>query len=146
MYKHVLLPTDGSELSGRATNAGIQLAKALGAKVTGFYAVPNYHPSIYSEVEIDAATRSRYEQSAKRMAETYLSVVAAFAKAMGVPYESANVMSDSPAEAIIQTAIAKGCDLIFMAPHGNSGPGGGLLGSTTNKVLANSTISVTVHR
>jgi nucleotide-binding universal stress UspA family protein len=146
MYRHILLPTDGSELSGRAVKAGLQLAKALDAKVTGFYAAPRYHHSISANPDLDTANRARPEQAASQTAETYLSVIAAIAKAMDVSYESMHVITDSPSDAIVQAAVDRKCDLIFMAPHSLEGASIGKLGSNTRAVLMNSNRSVTVHR
>jgi nucleotide-binding universal stress UspA family protein len=146
MYQHILLPTDGSELSGRAVKAGVELAKKLNAKVTGFYAAPAYHPHFYKDVPINPASRMLYETHAKEQAGRYLSVIESAAKALGLAYDGQYVVSDVPHEAIIQTALDKHCDLIFMAPYGNRSALGLPLGSNTSKVLTHSKIPVLVHR
>lgn len=146
MYQHILLPTDGSELSGRAVKAGVELAKALNARVTGFYAAPAYHPHFYQNIPLNNASSMLYEAHAKESAERYLSVVESAAKGLGLAYDGVFVISDAPYDAIIQTALDKHCDLIFMAPYGNRSALGLPLGSNTSKVLTNSKISVLVHR
>jgi nucleotide-binding universal stress UspA family protein len=146
MYQHILLPTDGSELSGRAIKAGIEFAKALKAGVTGLYAAPHFLPLLYKEIALDQATQSKYEELAQAKGRQFLQVIESMAKALDIRYEGVVVVSDTPFDAIIQTALNKGCDLIFMAPHGNQSALGLPLGSNTNKVLTYSKIPVLVHR
>ena len=145
MYQHILLPTDGSELSAAAVQAGVALAKSLNAKETGFCAAPAIHP-FYGDVPIDSATRVLYEQHAREIGESHLALIEKTARAAGVPYEGKFTISDAPFDAIIHTAIEKGCDLIFMAPRGNASALGQPLGSNTHKVLSFSKVPVLVHR
>ena len=42
MFKHILLPTDGSELSKKAIDGGIELARAIGARVTAYVCLEEY--------------------------------------------------------------------------------------------------------
>jgi nucleotide-binding universal stress UspA family protein len=146
MYQHILLPTDGSELSGRAIKAGLELAQSMKARVTGLYAAPHYRPPLYQEISLDPVTRARYDELAKTKGQQYLGVIENIAKKLGVQCQSVVVINDAPFDAIIQTALNKGCDLIFMAPHGNQSALGLPIGSNTNKVLAYSKIPVLVHR
>ena len=129
MFKHLLIPTDGSELSEAAIQAGVQFAKSINAKVTVFYAIP-----------ID------FVKDGKARADRFLAVIMQAAKAADVPCETVVRTSDQPYEAIIATATEKGCDLIMMASHGRRGVQAFLIGSETQKVLTHSKIPVLVFR
>ena len=147
MYQHILLPTDGSDVSRKAVQAGIKLAKALGAKVTGFYAAPPATPLEFKGLlpsgYADPVTHARLiERSAAR----HLAVIEKAAIAAGVSYELEHVTDDYPADAIVLAAKRNKCDLIFMASHGHHGFTASLLGSQTHKVLAQSEVTVLVHR
>jgi nucleotide-binding universal stress UspA family protein len=145
MFTHILLPTDGSELSEAANQQGIRFAKGIGAKVTGLCVMPLQHPFFYeTEIPMDAL-----EQAAKRykeLAETHLAAIEKEAKAAEVACEVVYEKNDYPYEAIIRVAEQKGCDLIMMASHGRRGVGAFLIGSETQKVLTHSKIPVLVYR
>jgi nucleotide-binding universal stress UspA family protein len=147
MFKHILIPTDGSELSDTAINAGVDCAREVRARVTGFTAVPEYRTP--SEVELmsrHGMSLDQYEREARLQAEAALQKIADRARAAGVEYGAEYAQSDFPHEAIVRTALKCGCDLIFMASHGRRGLAGLLLGSETTKVLTHSRIPVLVHR
>jgi len=147
MYKHILIPTDGSELSQKAIDAGIAFACFLHAKVTGFTAVPEYQ--IPSEAELmsrHAISLTDYERDAKKQAESALQPIADRARAAGVDYDAEFTQSDRPHEAIIRAAQQRGCDLIFMASHGRRGLSALVHGSETQGVLTHSTIPTLVYR
>jgi len=147
MFKHILLPTDGSELSRETAQKAISFAKETGATITVFYAKPEYPVTYYGEgALIDPTTPEKFAELADKQAEEFLSQVEKLAQAAGVGCSKAAVTSDIPYEAIIETAESKGCDLIFMASHGRKGITGLLLGSETNKVLTHSKIPVLVYR
>lgn len=147
MFKHILLPTDGSPLSRSAVEAGVALAKSLGARVTGFFAAPAPTPVIYRRaIPVGITTLEKHRKIIKKMADNYLAVIAKAAGAAGVPYQGVSVTSDFPAQAILETAKKRKCDLIFMAPHGEHGLSELLLGSQTQKVLSHATIPVLVYR
>jgi len=147
MYKHILIPTDGSPASLRAAKAGVELARATGARVTAFFAAPTPTPVVYDGLlPVGYMTPDQHAEVIARAAAKYLGVVADLARAAGVPCESVHVTSDYPAEAIIACARQRKCDLIFMASHGRRGLAGVLLGSETQKVLTNSKIPVAVYR
>jgi nucleotide-binding universal stress UspA family protein len=145
MFKSILIPTDGSQLSDIAIAKGIALAKSLDAKVVGFYAIPPYH-YVALEPEMLADTREAYESDAKKHAEQYLAKIETAAKEAGVRCECFHDMEDHPYEAIIRAAEKSGCDLIAMASHGRRGLRGILLGSETNLVLTHTRIAVLVFR
>ena len=145
MYKHILIPTDGSELSEKALTQGIALAKSIGAKVTAITVSETFHTFSVDPVMI-TDTPEQYQKHCEDRAEKYLSVAKNAAKAAGVAYEGMHVTHDHPHEAIINAAKDKGCDLIFMASHGRKGMSAVVLGSETVKVLTHSKIPTLVCR
>jgi nucleotide-binding universal stress UspA family protein len=147
MYKHILIPTDGSQLSDKAIEAGIAFAHSIRARVTGFTAVPEYQvPSQNELMARHGMSLEQYELEARRHAEAALQRIADRARAAGVDYDAEFVQSDRPHEAIIRAAQKHGCDLIFMASHGRRGISALVHGSQTQAVLANSTIPTLVYR
>jgi nucleotide-binding universal stress UspA family protein len=149
MYKHILLPTDGSDLSERAIASGIKFAKSINARVTGFFASPDpgtdYFIQDWRSHDPKRSPRE-LEEAGQKLAQKVLSKVQQQARSAGVECECVSVVSDSPHEAIIAAATEKGCDLIFMASHGRRGFSGVLLGSETIKVLTYCKIPVLVYR
>ena len=144
MYKHILIPTDGSELSDRAMRAGIELAAKTRARVTLLTASPPLRALV---AEPDAAVRAEdYRGATARIAEERLNPWSAYAKERGVKVDLRHVYVREPAEAIVETVRRKGCDLVVMASHGRRGIAGVLLGSETHKVLAASKVPVLVCR
>jgi nucleotide-binding universal stress UspA family protein len=147
VYKKILLPTDGSDLSRKAVRKGVLLAKSLKAGVVGFFSPADYSALLYSEyIPPNLMSRDEFDASANKAADKQLAFVEKAAIAAGVPYESYHASSDAPWRAIIDAAKKKHCDLIFMASHGRTGLNAVLLGSQTSKVLAHSKIPVLVYR
>jgi nucleotide-binding universal stress UspA family protein len=147
MYKHILIPTDGSELSERAVVAGIEFARFIHARVTGFTAVPEYQmPSEAELMSRHAISLPDFERDAKITAEAALQPIADRARAAGIEYDAEFTHSDRPHEAIIRAAQKHGCDLIFMASHGRRGLSALVHGSETQGVLTHSTIPTLVYR
>lgn len=146
MFKHVLIPTDGSELSQKAIRIGVELAKFHGARVTGVHAIPDYHLMIAYEGAFDPVTEERIEKEARMRAENYLDFIKKTAAEAGVPCETVCETSDHPYDAILKVAKAKDCDLILLHSHGRKGLAAVLLGSETRKVLTYSKIPVMVVR
>ena len=147
MFKHVLIPTDGSDLSRTTAQKGVLFAKEIGAKVTVFFAKPEYPIAYFGEgALIDPTTPERFSEIADEQAHEYLAEVQSQCAAAGVECATATAASDVPYEAIIEAAEKSGCDLIFMASHGRRGISGLLLGSETQKVLTHSKIPVLVYR
>jgi len=146
MYRHILIPTDGSELAHRGVAHGLSLAKAVGAKVTVLTVEASFN--VYdvpaSRVNLMTAAFDEYAKHAREHATSILDGIANEAKAAGVQFETLQVIQDHPYEAIVATAKEKGCDLIVMASHGRSGLAAVLLGSVTTKVLTHTTIPVLV--
>lgn len=147
MFKHLLVPTDGSALSTDTAGRAVTFAKESGAKITFFFAKPEYPVAFYGEgALIDPTTPEKFAEMADRQAKDILSHCEALAGKAGVACSSVSSTSDIPYQAIIDAASAAGCDLIFMASHGRRGISGLLLGSETQKVLTHSTIPVLVYR
>ena len=147
MYKHILIPTDGSKLSEKAIEAGIEFARFIHARVTGFTAVPEYQtPSEAELISRHGMSMAEYERDAKKQAESVLQPIADRARAAGVDYDADFAQCDRPHEAIIRAAQAHGCDLIFMASHGRRGLSALVHGSETQGVLTHSTIPTLVYR
>ncbi len=147
MFKHILVPTDGSQLSAETVKRAIAFAKETGAKVTFFFAKPDYPVAFYGEgALIDPTTPDKFAEMANQQAKEILSTHEAAAKAAGVTSGTISSVSDIPYEAIIAAAEESGADLIFMASHGRRGLSGLLLGSETQKVLTHSKIPVLVYR
>ena len=149
MYKHILLPTDGSRLSGKAIKQGIQLAKSLGANLTAINVVLPYQQLIMDDglmapTSVDFQKRF-YDDSLKR-SNLLLDKIKAEAKAADVKCEGVTITSSVPYEAIVKQARKSKCDLIMMASHGRKGLSSILLGSETSKVLTHSTVPVLVVR
>lgn len=148
MYKHILVPVDGSELSNKAVDHCTRLARSGSAKVTAIYVLPHTHFDLAGG-EHRAIIR-QYQQGRdeelKKDAQALLDKVVARAKAAGVAFASEVVFQDSPYLGIIESADKLGCDLIVMASHGHRGLNAVVLGSETTKVLTHSKVPVLVVR
>jgi nucleotide-binding universal stress UspA family protein len=145
MYKHILIPTDGSELSQKAIDYGTALAKSVNAKVTVLTVSTPFH-AFAVEPGLIIDTPEQYQKRIAALATKYLNVAKEAAQAAGVSCETMHVEHDQPYLAIIETAARKSCDLIVMASHGRRGISAIVLGSETVKVLTHSTIPVLVFR
>ena len=150
MFKHILLPTDGSKLSDKAVKQAIKTAKALGAKITAIHVTPDYARYVGEHYNVPpvlaAPVKRKYQEEAAALSRDILERVCADATAAGVECARVSATSDSPYEAIIKQAAKSGCDLIMMASHGRKGLQSMLLGSETQKVLVHSKIPVLVCR
>ncbi|MDT3669264.1 MAG: universal stress protein [Aromatoleum sp.] len=147
MFKHILVPTDGSPLSEGAVSRAISFAKDAGARITFFYAQPDFPMPIYGEgALIDPTTPEQFSKSAEAEARKILNSAKSEADAAGVSADTDTVVNEVPYEAVIDAADRHSCDLIFMASHGRRGIAGLLLGSETQKVLTHSKVPVLVYR
>jgi len=143
MFTHLLLPTDGSELSRIAIHQGVQLAQTLKSRITGISVVPEYY--LYQAESTLNAREERLLQLRLEAARR-LEAIQQSAQENGVACETVCESGDHPYEVIIAAAGTRGCDLIVMASHGRRGISGILLGSETQKVLTHSGIPVLVIR
>ena len=140
MYTHILLPTDGSELSQRAVRHGIQLAKAVGARVTGLSV------AVSSHVPSGNGTAILGDHVLQDAAQEFLAFVAQEAKAQGVPCSCFYVTGPAVHEEIVAAAQARECDLIVMGSHGRSAVGKLFLGSEAAQVIAGCQVPVLLCR
>lgn len=145
MFKHILIPTDGSELANKAVTEGVQFAKEIHARITGLTVTPPFHYFGLDASQI-RATVNEYEDHASAQAQRALTSLQEAARAAGVECQTLHRSSEHPYEEIVKTAEQQGCDVIFQASHGRRGMKALLLGSETNKVLTHSKIPVLVFR
>ncbi len=147
MFRNILVPTDGSALSRKAVSRAVALAKATGARVTGFHVAPAYKFNVYADyVPPDFILPKEFEARAKKVAARHLEAIKKECSAAGVQCATYYVCSDFAADAIVKAAKKYKCDLIAMASHGRSGLSKLLLGIETTKVLAGVAIPVLVLR
>ncbi len=143
LFTHVLIPTDGSELSQRASADGVRLAKELQARITGISVIPKFRVLAY-EAGLADDTKDHFLAESRVRAEKHLAALQRAAAEVGVTCDTVVEASDQIDEAIVGTAEARGCDLILMASHGRRGIRSLLLGSETQKVLTHTKIPVLV--
>lgn len=148
MFKHLLVPVDGSELSGAVLKQACSFAREAGARLTVYYAKPTYLPyGMAAEGVFDfAAASDVYRAAMDKRAETILNNAKQVAAEAGLEFNAISAECDEPYEGIIATAESSGCDLIFMASHGRRGARALMLGSETQKVLTHCKIPVLVYR
>jgi nucleotide-binding universal stress UspA family protein len=148
VYKHILVPTDGSKLSMAAARTATRLAKDLGAKITAVYVMAPFSPPMESEAVAfyPAFSVEEFEKATRQSADKALDRVKAVAAAAKVKADGVAVQGPSPWKAIIATAKSRKADLIVMASHGRRGLEALLIGSETQKVLTHSKIPVLVCR
>jgi nucleotide-binding universal stress UspA family protein len=145
MYKHVLIPTDGSALSEMAIRHGMALARAVGARVTVLTVSLPFRSLALDPVMVSDSP-AQYERDCKAVAEKALGAAQTEAGMAGVPCETLRVTQSQPYRAIVETAESKGCDLICMSSHGRKGISAFVLGTETYTVLTHSRIPVLVCR
>ena len=143
MYQYFLLAIDGSAHAERAASVGIELARALGARVLAFHAAPPYASLSYL-IEVLGTPQRDYELAMSEHAERYLASIAQAADVVGVSFASEYRYASQPYEAIIDMAKARGCDLIVMGARGRHGVSHHLLGSVTHRVLLHGHLPVLV--
>ncbi len=144
LFKHVLIPTDGSDLSLKAVQHGIAMAKALNAKVTAMTVQPPYTDFVVEGVTIRVGDKERADLASQF--DHRLDAARAEAEKLGVALSTIQVEDREPWHAIIEVAKQKGADLIVMASHGRRGVSAMVLGSETQKLLTHSTVPVLVYR
>jgi nucleotide-binding universal stress UspA family protein len=145
MYRHIPIPTDGSALAEKAVEHGITLAKKIGAKITVPTVSMPFHV-LTTDAQMIEDTAPQYKRRTEAHAAKILKAAADVARGAGVAYATSHVEHEHPYRAIIETADAKGCDLIAMASHGRRGVSAIVLGSETVKVLTHSNVPVLVYR
>lgn len=146
MFKHILLPTDGSPLANIAIDNGLQFAKETGASVTGFFVLVERMVESFEDYSPASARPPAHDEISRREAQSILASVASRASALGVRCAVQSHPHVSPYQAIIQAATQYQCDLIIMASHGRKGVTGELVGSETARVITHCKIPVLVYR
>ena len=147
MFRHLLVPSDGSQFSKDAVQKAVVFAKETGARITAFYAKPAPPIPYYGEgIGANWRMPESFSELAERQAQEILGYAEELCRQSGVSCDTQALISDYPYEAIIDAATQSGCDLIFMASHGRRGLRALLLGSETHKVLTHSKIPVLVYR
>jgi nucleotide-binding universal stress UspA family protein len=150
MYKHILVPTDGSKLSGKAVSEAVKLAATCGAKITLLHVVADFRKAMSETYAVPAALaapiQKKFQDEAATRSRKIIDTAGAAAAAASISCAGVSMVSDSPYEAIIKQAGKSKCDVIVMASHGRRGLQGFLLGSETTKVLCHTKIPVLVVR
>lgn len=145
MFRHLLVPTDGSPLSAKAAQAAVNFAREVGARLTALSVAEPFPYSALSESAF-LPDQTRFEKQMQDHARRYVEDVAELAAAAGVPCDTRVALSFSPYEEIVRTAEELDCDVVFMASHGRKGINRLFVGSETQKVLAHSALPVMVFR
>jgi nucleotide-binding universal stress UspA family protein len=146
MFKHILMPTDGSEHSERAVKRGIELAKLCGAKVTGIHVMPDYRMMMAEESMLPTGLDESMDAKAREQANRFLTVVQEAANAAGVPCETLVAKGLHPYDAIVDVANERGCDLIVMTSRYRKGLVSLVMGSEATRVLHRASIPVLMFR
>ena len=147
MFKHLLIPTDGSELAARAVKAGLDFAREIRARVTLFTAMPEYTiPTEGQTLSGRYETLEAYEKRMRQEAEALLGPALAQARSAGVQADVEVGLNDSPYQGIVSAATQKDCDLIFMASHGRHGISEIMYGSQAHGVLTHCNIPTLIYR
>ena len=147
MYRHILIPTDGSEVAEKAVSAGIDYARESGARVTLFTAVPEYRPPSEGEVMArKVVSIADHARNSEHLARRILAQAADKARAAKLSFDTDYAESNQPWQAIIDAAKRHRCDAIFMGSHGRRGLAAAWYGSETREVLSHSSIPTLVLR
>ncbi|MEA5417527.1 universal stress protein [Synechococcus sp. BA-132 BA5] len=151
MFRHLLVPTDGSDLSDGTIRRAVSFARETGATITFLHVLANLamppQASLYGDpVLLDPAVVERFGQAERAYATGLLERARGMAEEAGVRCDTAVGEHPVVYEAIIEAASRHGCDLIFMASHGRRGLAGLLLGSETQRVLTHTDLPVLVFR
>lgn len=147
MFRHVLIPTDGSPVSNKAARAGIRFARETGARVTGYYAFDTLRANVnYGGYRVSEKVVEEIDRRARLVGQKHLDAMTKLAKSARVRFQGVCDKTGDADDGIIATARKRKCDVIFMASHGRSGLSKLMMGSITQKVLAHSKIPVLVYR
>ena len=145
MFKHILIPTDGSDLAERAASRGLELARILNARVTAVTVTEPWNAVVTGDAAFGFPPAD-YEKGVIETATSVLARIAEMAKAAGLQCATVHVKDHFPDEGIIAAAKDNGCDVIVMASHGRRGLARFLLGSVASRVVALSLVPVLICR
>jgi nucleotide-binding universal stress UspA family protein len=143
--KHILIPADGPKLAAQPVDKGVALAASVGAAVTVVTVTEPFHILSTDAMQVES-TRASYDIDAGAYADRILAAARDKAAVAGVPVETHHKWHDSPYQAIIDTALEEGCDLVAMASHGRRGMAAVVMGSQATRILTHSKIPVLVYR
>ena len=148
MFKHILVPTDGSPLAQETARQAVELAKRLDARITAYHAKPDLAAAYFYGEEAKTASPplEQFNQQIDKEVQRNLSYIETLCHAAAVPCDTVSTANNSPYEAILDAAARSGADLIFMASHGRTGIKAKILGSETLRTLTHSPIPVLVYR
>lgn len=147
MFRHVLVPTDGSPVAAKAVRAAIRFARETGARVTGYYAFNTLKANVnYGGYRVSEKVVAEIDRRARLVGQKNLDAMAKLARTARVRFQGVCDKTGNPDEGIVATARKRRCDVIFMASHGRSGLSKLVMGSVTQKVLAHSKVPVLVYR
>lgn len=142
MFKHILVPTDGSDITAKAVDKAIELARTLGARLT---TVSVKEPFPYSAIsEMQPVPPQEFFDAQERIAAGRVKAVVDRAAAAGLACSGSTVEALHPWEAILDVAEKQGADLVVMASHGRRGMAALLLGSETQRVLIHTKLPVLI--
>jgi len=144
VFRHILVPTDGSPRAESSAREAVALAKLVGGRITALTVKPEYHVFTLRPAELEDTKGDAWDVDLH--ARNYLDALEKIARDAGVPFEGITVTSNHPWKAIVEAAAARGCDAIAMASHGRSGIAAMLLGSQTQRVVSHATVPVIVYR
>jgi nucleotide-binding universal stress UspA family protein len=145
MYKTILIAIDGSDLSELAQQHGLALAKAFGSKTVIVHVTPPWSSLVVGDAVV-MYPPADYEQTMAKSAEKLLAKASQMFTAAGVPCETVHNTDPQAHKAIVETAKAKGCDLIVMGSHGRHGLAGLMLGSVATKTVTHAHVPVLICR
>ncbi|WP_137935504.1 universal stress protein [Mesorhizobium comanense] len=143
MFKHILIPTDGSSLAQGALAHAVEIAKEIGAKITVVAISDPFHASIVEPMRVKE-TLEAHDRLAESSAATILSRASAAAEAAGVTCNTVHVCAEPAHRAIVETAQKEGCDLIIMALNRHRGISAVLHESETVLVLKHCTVAMLI--
>jgi nucleotide-binding universal stress UspA family protein len=149
MFRNILVPTDGTELSRVASVRAVALAQKEGARLTFLHVLPERPVSFFAGeggMYVNQVQPEEFDAQVRKGVDLALADAEAAARSGNVPFERVLRKGGAPYEVIIEEANARGCDLILMASHGRTGVKALVIGSETQKVLTHSKIPVLVYR
>jgi nucleotide-binding universal stress UspA family protein/hemerythrin-like domain-containing protein len=145
MYRHLLVPIDGSDVSTELVGSAVEYARGTGARITFFHAQPDHAASLAGEADVvRLVAPADYAYAFKGRARELLAKAESAARALGVPCESRTTVASTAHRAIVAAAREHGCDLIYMASRGRRTSMGMMLGSQTLRVLIHADVPVLV--
>ena len=146
MFRHLLVPTDGSRLAAAGVRAGVRLARALGARITLLHVVPPFVAPYSNSAMLLAGLHEQHRKACERTAKAVLATAALEARRAGVPHRTRVTTDIDPWGGILRAASTGRCDAIVMSSRGLGALGGLLLGSQAQRILARARVPVLVVR